>query len=389
MASTPLPVTQAPATVPAPAFMPSAAMPYTPRFNVKQGRNTNTITIGSWTIESTKKPILNGKEIDAVEKRLNLPLPEMTFGNNHLRLTYSPSASASASTSTSTSYTSSFPQAQVQSQHTFDPASTGGSDAVELRFDTLEALAGVATGEGWEERVGGGVKVSMADKWKHRASPQSFLTDTPMASKPVKPHDWTFSTCYAGSVAGPSTFKPSPTHSLPLPLLARQDPVLDRILFYDDVPLYEDELHDHGESILNARIRVMPHSFFILARLFVRVDDVLFRLYDVRVYHAFGSDEVVREVSGMECTYDDVKRRLERPSDLSPLTDANWVNSVMSSVSSSAAKPSSLAMRSGGSESGKPWPGLGKRVEVLVLPKSQSEVEGVREGLAGVRIGGS
>lgn len=37
-------------------------------------------------------------------------------------------------------------------------------------------------------------------------------------------------------------------------LLARQDPVQDRILFYDDVPLFEDELHDNGESILNVRI---------------------------------------------------------------------------------------------------------------------------------------
>ncbi|OCF45736.1 hypothetical protein I317_00223 [Kwoniella heveanensis CBS 569] len=382
MAATP-PLTPAPA----PAFMPAAALPYTPKYHVKQGRNTNTITIGAWTIQSTKKPILNGKEIDAVEKQLNLPLPEMTFGNNHLRLTYSASE-ASATSSSSTYPSSSRPQARDSSTAV---TNIDINNTVELRFDTLEALAGVATGEGWEERVGGGVKVSMADKWKHRASPQSFLTDTPMASKPVKPHDWTFSTCYAGSVAGPSTFKPSPTHSLPLPLLARQDPVLDRILFYDDVPLYEDELHDHGESILNARIRVMPHSFFILARLFVRVDDVLFRLYDVRVYHAFGSDEVIREVSGMECTYDEVKRRLERPSDLSPLTDANWVNSVMSAITSSA----TAAVSDNGSAS-KPWPGLGKRVEVLVLPRAdasagtgaaaQGDVEGIREGLDEVRI---
>ena len=37
-------------------------------------------------------------------------------------------------------------------------------------------------------------------------------------------------------------------------LLSRQDPVLDQILFYEDVPLFEDELHDNGESILNVRI---------------------------------------------------------------------------------------------------------------------------------------
>ena len=51
----------------------------------------------------------------------------------------------------------------------------------------------------------------------------------------------------------------------------------------------------------------MPHSLFILARLFVRVDNVLFRIHDTRVYHAFDSDEIIREVSGMEADYDDVK----------------------------------------------------------------------------------
>ena len=51
----------------------------------------------------------------------------------------------------------------------------------------------------------------------------------------------------------------------------------------------------------------MPHCFFILARLFVRVDNVLFRIHDTRIYHAFGSDEVVKEVSGMEAEYDEVK----------------------------------------------------------------------------------
>lgn len=55
-------------------------------------------------------------------------------------------------------------------------------------------------------------------------------------------------------------FHPSSSHSIPMTLLSRQDPVLDQILFYEDVPLFEDELHDNGESILNVRI-VSPRSF--------------------------------------------------------------------------------------------------------------------------------
>ena len=63
------------------------------------------------------------------EKRLNLPLPEMTFGNNSLLLKYQ------------------------------------GDEEITMRFNGLEALAEVGVGEGWEERIGGGVLVSMAETW--------------------------------------------------------------------------------------------------------------------------------------------------------------------------------------------------------------------------------
>lgn len=51
----------------------------------------------------------------------------------------------------------------------------------------------------------------------------------------------------------------------------------------------------------------MPHSFFILQRLFLRVDKVLFRVHDVRLYHEFGTDKVIREATGLEGNYADVK----------------------------------------------------------------------------------
>lgn len=51
----------------------------------------------------------------------------------------------------------------------------------------------------------------------------------------------------------------------------------------------------------------MPHSLFVLARLFLRVDNVLFRMFDVRMYHAFGSGEIIREINGMEAKYKDVQ----------------------------------------------------------------------------------
>lgn len=99
------------------------------------------------------------RQVDArLEKELRLPLPEMTFGHNSLVL-----------------------------QHPL----------VTLSFDTLGALRAVPVGEGWEERCGGGVLVSMADAWKNRK-----VED--VAAKPVRPHDWTFSTCFNGSTSSSS-----------------------------------------------------------------------------------------------------------------------------------------------------------------------------------------
>ena len=40
--------------------------------------------------------------------------------------------------------------------------------------------------------------------------------------------------------------------------------VKEKILFYDDVCLYEDELGDNGTSMLTVKIRCMPTSFFLL-----------------------------------------------------------------------------------------------------------------------------
>jgi type 2A phosphatase activator TIP41 len=136
----------------------------------------------------------------------------MSFGNNSLTLSYDPSTSYSSTSALSPS-----------------ASNSAGESSTSLRFQTLEALGGVAVGEGWEERIGGGVKVSMAESWGKsrlvsthypetsrtrprglyvhggfRSNPSALLSDIPLPSKPVKPHDWTYSTIYAGSVAGPS-----------------------------------------------------------------------------------------------------------------------------------------------------------------------------------------
>ena len=97
--------------------------------------------------------------------------------------------------------------------------------------------------------------------------------------------------------------------------------------------------------------RVMPQEFLVLQRFFLRVDDVMFRVFDTRMYCSFDPwdgetietkgqyhgdadkasttafPRIIRECRGSEAAYADVKRCLvpHRAHDLSQLTNVNWV----------------------------------------------------------------
>lgn len=91
--------------------------------------------------------------------------------------------------------------------------------------------------------------------------------------------------------------------------------------------LYEDELHDNGIASCTVKIvsyklqlnfffkflilyfqqRVMPTSFFILLRYFLRVDNVMVRVNDTRYFHDFQTDYVLREFTNKECGIKEIK----------------------------------------------------------------------------------
>lgn len=81
----------------------------------------------------------------------------------------------------------------------------------------------------------------------------------------------------------------------------------EQIMFFDEVLLFEDELHDHGVSMISGKIRVMPTSFFLLLRFFLRVDGVLIRINDTRLYHEAGASYMLREFSTRESKIADLK----------------------------------------------------------------------------------
>lgn len=120
----------------------------------------------------------------------------------------------------------------------------------------------------------------------------------------VKPFDWSYSTDYKGTLyANGPQFEPS-TSPIPLELLKRPDP----ILFFDEVMLYEDEMADNGITLLSCKIRVMPSRLLLLCRFFMRLDNVLLRIRDTRVYVDFESGEVIREYVAKEERYEAVRQ---------------------------------------------------------------------------------
>ena len=120
----------------------------------------------------------------------------------------------------------------------------------------------------------------------------------------VKPFDWSYSTDYKGTVQSKySTFEPSTT-PIPLELLKRPDP----IMFFDEVMLYEDEMADNGITLYSLKIRVMPSRLLLLGRFFMRLDNVLIRMRDTRVYIEFATGEVIREYVAKEENYEAVRQ---------------------------------------------------------------------------------
>jgi type 2A phosphatase activator TIP41 len=124
----------------------------------------------------------------------------------------------------------------------------------------------------------------------------------------IKPFDWSYTTEYKGTVCGSGSdlaFTPTGVQ-LPIQLLKLPDP----ILFYSSVDLFEDELADNGMSLLTVKIRVMPQRMLLLSRFFLRLDGVVVRIRDTRVYIEFATRQVLREYTAREETYMVIKQKL-------------------------------------------------------------------------------
>lgn len=269
-----------------------------------------------WRVRTVKKSILSSAEIDDWTDRIKIPIPEMIFGNNLLEV-----------------------------QHV--------ESGLTIQFNAFDALDRVdKTGQEL-------VQVAHSKEWQSARQKRRGEADV---RNMAKPFDWTYTTDYKGTTHvqdecnvdggvqfeidakdeiymterrhfhGHSSTRSSPSQlwisdperPIPTKLLTLPEP----ILLFDEVSLYEDELGDNGIVWLNAKVRVMPERMLILSRLFLRVDGVLFRVRDTRVYVEFGTGLVLREYKEQEGPYNLVKSRLPMNTrDYSQyLRDANWVS---------------------------------------------------------------
>ncbi|KAI4110523.1 MAG: hypothetical protein LQ339_001389 [Xanthoria mediterranea] len=247
-------------------------------------------------ITTRKLPILKAGPIDHMTAKLGIAPPEMIFGDNI---------------------------ALIEHLESGWKIEFNAFDALDLVDKTGNSMLQVAHSKEWQ---------STREK-KHEG-----ITEV------VKPFDWSYSTGYKGTEQSKSkAFEPSDT-PIPLELLKRPDP----IIFFDEVMLYEDEMADNGITLLSCKLRVMPARLLLLCRFFMRLDGVMLRIRDTRIYVEFQTGEVIREYTAREDKYEVVRQKLAMQGRDAPaqLRDANIPAApAASKYIPSAAAPSSSSTK--------------------------------------------
>eukprot|EP01038_Epipyxis_sp_PR26KG_P008193 gene8193-11083_t len=227
------------------------------------------------------------------------------------------------------------------------PAMIFGNDIVKIKrqdnsnqisinsMDAILCFAEQHTAENVEKRPLRIVKVPYASQWVKKVEVDGFKPNTYAAGSDANsPHltrtkywDWTFSNDYCftivdgdkleqdvvavydmnrdiketnisnGNVHNKWKIEEIPSTGVDYNMLRQQD---KPILFFDECILYQDDLEDCGEVVFEVKMRVMPDCWFVLNKLFVRVDGSFVRCRETRLFHKFSFDSVGNNVVYME-----------------------------------------------------------------------------------------
>eukprot|EP01121_Diplochlamys_sp_Union-15-3_P013713 TRINITY_DN4294_c0_g1_i1.p1 TRINITY_DN4294_c0_g1~~TRINITY_DN4294_c0_g1_i1.p1 ORF type:complete len:309 (+),score=43.06 TRINITY_DN4294_c0_g1_i1:78-929(+) len=244
------------------------------------GLKQEEFTHKGWHFRTSKRHILSSEEIEEWVKELKLPvLPEMVFGYNTIVI-----------------------EKPICEGVTFS-----------YSFNAMSALK-LCIGKEAD------VKLLISKDWteSNKLQVEKIKTTIEKSSKLPISYDWTFSSHYLGDihfVSSPNIQNPkfgipeASTDVINYDRLKKQDP----ILAFSEIHLFEDELGDNGEAQLSVKFRVMNDYFYGLVRYYLRVDGVLFRIHDTRIFHDFDTDYILRETQHREDSFDKVKK-LTHPS---------------------------------------------------------------------------
>ncbi|KAK0405413.1 hypothetical protein QR680_017978 [Steinernema hermaphroditum] len=186
-------------------------------------------------------------------------------------------------------------------------------DAATIQFNALDALKRV------DAHNLPDVQVGVSQEWQ-RKRPQVELDHK------VKDFDWTYTSDYDATIGeGFKIAEATEDERIDMERLKRQEP----IHFYSQLTLYEDELADHGCTMMNVRVRCMPTSFFVLCRFYLRVDGVMVRVCDTRLFGERGSEKIIREWTRREAKYSELS-----PAALEAVLDSNQIWQMLPIVES-------------------------------------------------------
>lgn len=266
------------------------------------------INIAGWTISTQSSSIGNESELnlmnatieDSIDNTRRLILPEIVFSRAFVSLKYTGK------------------KVSPQSQKNGKNESDGGEPShVEIKFSAQDALeewakshASLDTNENGNDTSSSGseytgvsvIKTVDAKLWEERRKGSSIGISSKLFGQGAAGaalqnyssefnYDWTYSSPFSCSIVN---FLSEPVECKYSGIERNMNLLTDQtlpILYFDDIFLYEDDMHDNGYVSLRCKIRVMPTCFFILLSLFVRVDHVLIRQRESRLFCIFDIDK--------------------------------------------------------------------------------------------------
>ena len=127
--------------------------------------------------------------------------------------------------------------------------------------------------------------------------------------------DWSFSSPYMGHISSIKDniifkyypeIKETKKFKIEKSNIKFPETKIENVLNYNQIHFFEDELGDIGFSEGKIGFGVMNECFLGLMRCYLRVDNMIVRNIDTKIYHKFGDKYIIRNFLVKEKTYDEL-----------------------------------------------------------------------------------